>query len=99
MAAFTNKQFAAVVVLGCIGAWFVYRQSAKLAQATGEAVADSVWWYGHKLEQASDAISNATTLDAFDRKHRNNNKLMNDAQYQRWKNAVLTGQLPEPEYK
>lgn len=97
MALFNNKQFTTVLVLGGLSAYWLYRQSRKLADATGEAVSDSVWWYGHQIELAGNALERVT-MDAFDKKHRHTNNLMTDAQYLRWKNAVLTGQLPEPNY-
>ncbi len=97
MALFNNKQFATLLVLAGLGAYWFYRKSSQLVEATGEAVTDSIWWYGHQIEKAGDAVE-SIGMDAFDKKHRHVNKLMNDAQYARWKNAVLTGQLPEPEY-
>lgn len=97
MALFTNKQFAALAVVAAAGVWWMYRRADQLVTATGEAVSDSVWWYGHQIELAGDAVE-SIGMDAFDKKHRHVNKLMTDAHYLRWKNAVLTGQLPEPNY-
>lgn len=98
MAFFTDRQFAVVVGLGCIGAWFLYRKSQAVATAAGDAVSDSAWWWGHKADQAAGAIDSFFTWDAFDRKHRHKQTLMNDTQYQNWKARVLAGQIPEPEY-
>ena len=97
MALFNNKQFTALAVAAGLGAYWLYRKSSELVEATGEAVSDSVWWYGHQIEKAGDTVE-SLGMDAFDRKHRHVNKLMTDIQYARWKIAVLTGQLPEPEY-
>jgi hypothetical protein len=97
MALFNNKQFTTVLVLGGLGAYWFYRKSVQLVGATGDAVSDSVWWYGHQIDLAGDSLE-LVTMDAFDQKHRLVNNLITDAQYLRWKNAVLTGQIPEPDY-
>ena len=96
MALLSDKQFAALAVAGGLAAWWLYRKSTQLVEATGEAVSDSVWWYGHQVEKAGEAIERIG-MDDFDSKYRHTEgKLMNDAQYARWKAAVQSGQLTHP---
>ena len=99
MAFFTDRQFAVVVGLGCLGAWWMYQKSKTAAETAGEAVSDGVWWWGHQADNVVDGINGYFTLDGFDRKHRHKQDLMNDAQYERWKAFVIAGQIQEPVYE
>jgi len=98
MALFTDRQFTVVVGLGCFAAWFLYRKSLSAASTAVDAVSDGAYWWGYQYDNAASAVNGLFMFDAFDRKHRHKQTLMNDAQYQNWKALVLAGQIPEPEY-
>ncbi|KZM43082.1 hypothetical protein OA92_09990 [Marinomonas sp. SBI22] len=97
MAAFNNKQFYILLGVAAVGGFVLYQSARKAAteviETTKEVGEASVFLGEYYLEQASDYVSSALTLDEFDSKYRHKMDNMNDEQYQRWKTAVQAGEI------
>lgn len=110
MAVLTDKQFYVLAGAAVVGTYIAYTLIKKAVNTTVEVVSETVndsVEYAEKVGEATEYLGgyyldgaidwmNDFWQDEFDKKHKNPNMLMTESQYQRWKEKVQAGELPEP---